>query len=126
MRASPVETGELTEEPDDDCEDDNMKMTLEQPDNADIKANVGIDRVLGWFCTVREKGRLRADYDGIAEGYDGLQGLLKTLIAHGWFTRDDLEEAIRVLPHLEPEEMDDPGVAPAAEIYERLKEMGAD
>ena len=103
-----------------------MKMTLEHPDNADIKAQVGIDRALGWFCTVRERGRLRADYDGMAEGYDGIQGLLKTLIAHGWFTRDDLEEAIRLLPHLEPDEMEDPGVARAADIYERLKTMGAD
>ncbi len=100
-----------------------MKMILDHPDNADLKAQVGIDRALGWFCTVRERGRLRADYDGMAEGYDGLQGLLKTLIAHGWFTTEDLEEAIRLLPHLERDEIEDPGVARAAGIYERLKAM---
>jgi len=111
--------------PDDDYEEDEMKMTLEHPDNPDLKAQAGTDRALGWFCTVREEGRMRADYDAMADGYDGLQGLLKTLIAHGWFTRDDLEEAIRLVPHLEPEEMNDPGVARAADIYERLKEIGA-
>jgi len=39
---------------------------------------------------VRDGGRLRADYDSMANGYDGLQGLAKTLITHGWFTSDDL------------------------------------
>ena len=103
-----------------------MKMKLKHPDNTDRTAQVGIDRALGWFCTVRERGRLRADYDGMAEGYDGIQGLLKTLIAEGWFRRDDLEEAVRLLPHLEPNDIEDPCVARAAEIYERLKKMAAD
>ena len=112
--------------PGDDHEENEMKMMLDHPDNPDLEAQVGSDRALGWFCTVRDRGRLRAEYDGMADGYDGLQGLLETLIAYGWFTREDLEEAVRLLPHLEPEEMDDPGVARAADIYERLKEMGAD
>ena len=67
-----------------------MKTALDHPTNADIKAQLGIDRALGWFCTVRDGGRLRADYDSMADGYDGLQGLVKTLITHGWFTSDDL------------------------------------
>ena len=103
-----------------------MKRTLDHPENADMKIQVRIDRAIGWFCTVRERRRLRIDYDEMADGYDGLPGLLKTLIAHGWLTRDDLEEAIRLLPHLDSEEMDDPGVARAADIYQRLKEMAAD
>ena len=126
IRFSQVETVGVLDDPDDNYEEDEMKTTLDHPTEPDINAHVGIDRALGWFCTVREQGRLRANYDGMAEGYDGLQGLLKTLIAHGSFTKVDLEEAIRLLPHLEPHEMDDPGVARAADTYERLKEMAAD
>lgn len=56
IRASPVETRGLEEDPEDDYEEDEMKMTLKHPDNSDLKAQTGIDRALGWFCTVRERG----------------------------------------------------------------------
>ena len=63
---------------------------LGPPDQCRHQGPVGHRLCLGWFCTVRDGGRLRADYDSMANGYDGLQGLAKTLITHGWFTSDDL------------------------------------
>lgn len=80
-----------------------------------LVATYGWDRALGYFVEVpAAKGppkRARAEYDAVQPGYDHaepLKGALYFLAAQGFFSIDQLEEAISASQHQLPEEMEEP------------------
>ena len=61
------------------------------------------------------------EYDRIHPGYDGLAGALAYLVAFGFFTEDELHDALDRLVHELPEDMP-PKLAEVARVVLNLKQ----
>ncbi len=101
-------------------------MTTEEPDSP-VEIAYGFDRVLGFFCSVRLGRSARFDYDSTAAGYDGLPGLLAGLVRIGCFERDDVGEALRLLPIVDAlDDIEDRTVRLVAKLIVDLRMAAAD
>jgi len=71
-------------------------MTITHPTNPDITATLGFDHAIKFFVDITSKRR-RFSYSAIEPGYDHerpLWGALRFLAAHGFYTEDDLHDAL--------------------------------
>lgn len=82
---------------------------------------MGFDSACGWFGTVWRTGRLEDSLDALEGHRADLQAVLKLLTYHGFFSEEDVTEALRLLPHKEWEEIEHPGTREAARVIEQLK-----
>jgi hypothetical protein len=99
-----------------------MRITLDHPTNSSLRAACGVDRAIGFFCEIRESGKIVEEYDLLSESVNTLKGLLGVLVRHGFFSRDVLEEALILLMDIEdPESIKDERVRSAADLVVRLK-----
>jgi len=97
---------------------------LRHPGRRRTQADYGFDRFLGFFVTVFVGGGVEAEYDRTQPGYDDLNGALRFLVAHGFFTPGALDEAIALSMTHDHEELP-PEVRRVAEVFHRLQ-RGAD
>ena len=101
---------------------------VDHPDG--MYALVGFDADRGWIAELLDvQGRLGDEYDAFTSGEEStVQGILRFLIGHEFFTAADVTEAVADwLPHItEVEEIDDPGVRRAADVILALRMIGAD
>lgn len=73
-----------------------FKLTFKRPVHTVVV--YGIDSSGGFFCTVVRAGEPDVRYDQTTEGYDKLEGLLKTLVKEGVLTSAGIAEAYDLLP----------------------------
>ena len=98
-----------------------FKFTKETPAGR-LSVTYGLDRRIGFFCTVTQGRFKMGDYDSLCPDYTGLSGLLLNLVVAGVVTQDDMNEALRILPLVEDvQEIDDNDVRLAVEILSNLK-----
>lgn len=66
-----------------------------------VRVTYGYDAASGYFVRIRRgyPGREIADYDRHSDGYNGLQGLLKTLVSAGIFTAQETADAVNLVFH---------------------------
>jgi hypothetical protein len=97
-----------------------MRFRLDHPVHTAVYAEYGHDRALGFFVTVRGKHGRRLDYDALHGDYAGLAGALAFLAKGGFFTLEDLYEA---LLHVEQESEEDlrSGLRPIALVVTNFK-----
>ena len=64
-----------------------------------VRIVYGYDYVLGYFVRIRKgyPGKEIASYDNQTEGYDGLRGLLRTLVSAGVFTATEVADAVNLV-----------------------------
>jgi len=70
------------------------KFKLDHPTENGTTAEYGEDGALGFFVEVRKPKQRNACYDATHPGYDHLNGALRFLMKHGFYTQDDLEDAL--------------------------------
>jgi hypothetical protein len=98
------------------------QFLLRHPDGQQ-HARYGWDHAVSYFVEVRRGGRIVATYDALAEAFDAarpLEGALRFLIESGFFTQEELEEAIGLGAALLLEEMEEP-LRRVAEVVGNLK-----
>mgnify|MGYP006971708755 CR=1 FL=1 len=83
---------------------------------------MGFDAACGWFGTVRKSGRLLGSVDALEGNRADLSAVLRLLTDHGFFSADDVAEALWLLPHQEWEEITSSGTRLAAQVIEQLKQ----
>jgi len=87
----------------------------------------GWDAALGVFLVARRGRKLLLDYDATTHGYDGLQGLLRALVASGVFSRDEVEAGLDALIQVESvEDIPEPAPRAVATIVQTTKLAAAD
>ena len=96
---------------------------------------MGFDKAapgIGWFATVQllsskgsQPGRIVAKVDALVTGETTLGQVLTLLTTWGFWSEDDFSEALALLPHMFPVEMD-PGPRKVAEVFEALKEAAGE
>lgn len=81
-----------------------MRFRLDHPIHPGVYATYGHDHALGFWIEVHGKHGRRLDYDALHGDYAGLAGGLAFLAKGGFFTLDDLYEALHHVEHEEEEE----------------------
>lgn len=84
------------------------QFRLPHPTDPKRRARYGWDHAVGFFVEVIEHRRLVAKYDVLNPGYDAgapLEGAIRVLSREGFFTVDDIGEAIVRGMHELPDEM---------------------
>ena len=61
----------------------------------------GNDVERGFFCTVTRDGETVAEYNVTSPNYDGLEGLLQTLVSTGILTAAGVAEAFDLMPEVD-------------------------
>jgi len=77
-----------------------FRKVLDSPRGRTV-INYGLDPAIGFFCRVTTSRAVLLDYDNLRAGYDALPGLLRGLVTARIVDQDDVDEATRVLPHIE-------------------------
>ena len=73
-----------------------VRLTIPRPIHTVV--TYGNDDQRGFFCTVVRGKEKIAEYDRVTVGYDGLEGLLRVLIAAGILTAEGVATAFDWLP----------------------------
>lgn len=92
-------------------------------------AFIGYDDTVGWYAEVWDRlGRLCDEYDGLATSSPTTTaGVLRCLAGHGFFSLDDVADAVGFLPHIDDaNDVPDEGVRRAVRVILTLKKIGAD
>lgn len=87
------------------------QFRLRHPTDPQGSAHYGWDGVIGWFVELRRSGRVVGCYDALKPGYDAerpLEGALQTLVDAGFFSHDDIGEAVMRGEEELPEDMPEP------------------
>lgn len=103
-----------------------MRFDVQHPSDPTVRAEVGLDHAVGFFITTYKGRRVVRQYDALHRGYNGLPGLLAALVAHGFFTEDDVLLARQELAHRGAGEVEDRDVRRAAEVIENLRAAAAE
>ena len=101
-----------------------MRFEIKHPTDADVTADYGWDRAVEFFVTVYLADGEVASYDRLHRGYAHLDGALRFLAKHGFFSVDELEESLMRMGDERPEDMPDP-FRGCAEIVMNLKGAAA-
>jgi len=81
----------------------------------------GYDHAVGYFVRIRKGKKVIADYDMFSDNYNGLQGLLRTLVAAGVFTAQETADAVNLVFQTDNvETLRDEDVGLAAMVVMRL------
>ena len=87
----------------------------------------GWEIALGFFLVARKGRRTLLDYDVTSNAYDGLQGLLRALVAAGLFSMDEVEAGLDALLQVESvENIPEPAPRAVAIIVHHVKLAAAD
>lgn len=71
-----------------------MRFEIEHPTEANVTADYGWDHAVEFFVTVYAADGAVTTYDRLQRGYTHLDGALRFLAKHGFFSIDELEEAL--------------------------------
>lgn len=82
-------------------------MELRHPDKENVSASYGWDWAIGFFVVVSEDGYAVVEYDKLQPGKNTLDGAMRLLAEHGFFTVDDYEKGLERSQYQEAREMPD-------------------
>jgi hypothetical protein len=97
-----------------------MRFALKHPKRKRLKATYGWDLALGFFVEIEDDGVCTLEYDRVHPPYDELNGALRLLVAEGFLSASDVDDAVRLGGALLPHEMD-PGPGRAAVVIDDFK-----
>jgi len=103
-----------------------VRINLRHPQDGAVVAAVGFDHACGWFGTVRRSGRLVASLDALEGHKADLQAVITLLTDYGFFSEEDVAEALSLLPHKEWDELEHPSTREAGRVIELLKQAAGE
>jgi len=99
-----------------------MRFFIQHPSNSNLRASYGWDHAVGWFLTVESDGEVEAEYDQrLNPEMLQLAEVLEKFLLHGFFNREDLEEALKQMQSMEYNEME-PALAKIVDVVSNLKQ----
>ncbi|MBI2378013.1 MAG: hypothetical protein HYV07_28690 [Deltaproteobacteria bacterium] len=110
------------------------RFKIKHPADEATRAHYGTDPFLSWWVEVHQKDKVIESYDGISPDDSTMEGLLRVLVRHGFFSEFDVAEAHSWLPHVEDlseigdgeDKEADESVQRAATVISNLKGAAAD
>ena len=92
-----------------------------------VVVSYGWSPLLGFFLAVIRGGRKEIDYDIVAEGYDGLAGLLRSLVSTRIVPQDAVDRALELMPVVEDvADIEDDDARLVATIVTRVKDAAGE
>ena len=96
-------------------------------DGQRVVVSYGWSPLLGFFVAVIRGGRKEIDYDIVTEGYDGLAGLLRSLVSTRIVPQDAVDRALELMPVVEDvADIEDDDARLVATIVTRVKDAAGE